>query len=168
MGFSWKIVKNPFACMVVLQSMRKSPQEYQIEATNLSHTFRKKKDLSPWIGEQPCMQMDFLRFSRNVDTHISLLNNITTLSINCQSTSGAIRGINGVVPGHQTETPPSSWLLEVHVSLWCASRSCRWVKTMWAVSWQCILSSCMLWLFLICFLKILYFLFPFHKRNKAF
>ena len=39
---------------------------------------------------------------------------------------------------------------------------------MWAVSWQCILSRCMLWLFSICFLEIIYFSFPFHKRNTFF
>ena len=33
--------------------------------TNLSHTFKKKKYLSTWIGEQQCMQMDFRQFSRN-------------------------------------------------------------------------------------------------------
>ena len=27
--------------------------------------FKKKNDLSTWIGEQPCMQMDFWQFSRN-------------------------------------------------------------------------------------------------------
>ena len=27
-------------------------------------------DLSTWVGEQPCMQMDFWPFDRNADTHI--------------------------------------------------------------------------------------------------
>ena len=31
----------------------------------MSNTFKKKKDLSTWIAEQPCMQMDFRIFSRN-------------------------------------------------------------------------------------------------------
>ena len=40
------------------------PYEYQIQGGDLSHTFKKKKDLFTWIGEQPCKQMDFLQFSR--------------------------------------------------------------------------------------------------------
>ena len=36
-------------------------------ASNLFHTFKKKQDLSPWIGEQPCMQIYFWQVSRNAD-----------------------------------------------------------------------------------------------------
>ena len=54
MYYSWNVVRKPFACMVILRSM-----------TNLSHSFKKKKDLSTWIGEQTCMQMGFRQFSRN-------------------------------------------------------------------------------------------------------
>jgi hypothetical protein len=31
----------------------------------LSHNFKKKKDLSTWIGEHPSMEIDFEQFSRN-------------------------------------------------------------------------------------------------------
>ena len=32
--------------------------------------FNNDQDISTWIGEQPCMQMDFWQFSRNADIHI--------------------------------------------------------------------------------------------------
>ena len=65
MYYSWKIVRKPFACMVMLQPMWTGPLEYQIWGTNLSNNFKKKKDISTWIGEQPCIQMDFEKKSRN-------------------------------------------------------------------------------------------------------
>ena len=55
----WKIVKNPFACMVVLQSIGKGHLSYLKYGTDLSPRFDTLKDLLSWIGEQPCMQIDF-------------------------------------------------------------------------------------------------------------
>ena len=64
---SWKTFRNPFVCTVALQSKGEGPLEYQIQGINLSHTLKKIQVLSPWIGEQPCMQQDFLQFSRSAD-----------------------------------------------------------------------------------------------------
>ena len=36
-----------------------------LRVSNRSHTFKKKRIFSTWIGEQTCMQMDFRHFSRN-------------------------------------------------------------------------------------------------------
>ena len=45
-------------CGQVLKSIKSRGQISPI-------TFKKKKDFSTWIREQPCMQMDFWQFSRN-------------------------------------------------------------------------------------------------------
>ena len=65
MCYSWKIVRKPFACIGILQSMWTGPKEYQIYGINPSHTFKKKIYFFMWIGEQPCMQLDFRQFARN-------------------------------------------------------------------------------------------------------
>ena len=52
MYHSWNIVRNPFAYMVILQF-----KSMKSRGPNLSYTFKKKKVLSKWIGEQSCMQM---------------------------------------------------------------------------------------------------------------
>ena len=51
--------------MVVLQSTGKGPFSSYKYGTDLSPRFDTLKDLSLWIWEQPCMQMDFWQFSRN-------------------------------------------------------------------------------------------------------
>ena len=69
--YSWKIVQNPFSCMVVLQSMWKYPFSSFKYGTDLSPRYDTHKDLSTWIGEKQCMQMVFWQFSRN-NTFISI------------------------------------------------------------------------------------------------
>ena len=71
MYYSWKIVIKPLGCLGILQSMWRGSKKYQIYGTNLSHTLKKKKNLSTWFGEQPCMQMDFRQSYRNI-TYISI------------------------------------------------------------------------------------------------
>ena len=52
--------------MGILQSMWTGPYLGVSNLnTNLSYIFQKKNDLSTWIEEQPCMQMDFRQFSKN-------------------------------------------------------------------------------------------------------
>ena len=60
--YSWKIFQNPFAFMVILQFTWKGPLFSKKYGTDLSHRFHTLKDLSSWIGEQPCMQMVFWHF----------------------------------------------------------------------------------------------------------
>ena len=59
MCYSWKMLRIPFACMGVLQSTGKGPFSSQKYGTDWSPRLDTLKDLSLWIGEQPCMQMDF-------------------------------------------------------------------------------------------------------------
>ena len=61
--YSWKIVRKLFACMVIPQSM------WSLKVSNLGDKsvpyFKKKINLSTWIAEEPCMQIDFRQFTRN-------------------------------------------------------------------------------------------------------
>ena len=64
---SWKVIRNPFACLVILQSMGKglfSSLKYGTELSSGLDTF---KDLLPSIRKQQSIQMDFWQFSRNAD-----------------------------------------------------------------------------------------------------
>ena len=40
-------------------------QIHKERSLGVSNTYKKKMDISPWIGEQPSLQMNFWQFSRN-------------------------------------------------------------------------------------------------------
>ena len=45
--------------------------------------FKKKKELSTWIGEEPCMQMDFRQFSRN-NKYVSIPGKLSEIHLYAQ------------------------------------------------------------------------------------
>ena len=65
----WQFSRNAYICFIPGKLSENHFHTWLF--SNLSHTFKKKKDLSTWIGEQPFMQMDLRQFSRN-NTYVSI------------------------------------------------------------------------------------------------
>ena len=61
--YSWKIVRNPFLCMVFVSN----PQG---KGKCLFHTFKEEKGPFLWIREEPCLQINFWQFSSNAEIQV--------------------------------------------------------------------------------------------------
>ena len=86
---------------------------------NLSHTFKKKKDLSTWIGDQACMQMDLRQFSRN-NMYVSIPGKLSEIYLHAWLFSNPC--------GKMLIFVGISWSPDLRAQRICCSSILKWLK----------------------------------------